>query len=750
MLKLVLKKKAEVILEYYLGRKKLVTVGSGKHNDIVIDDKNISDVHCKIAKENGKYIIKDNNTLFGTKLNNIPVTVDELKIDDEITIGKYNICVRETVNKKPKQKKIGADNIKAEKTVIISDATVSEKLTATRHFLLGIYGKFEGKKYELKLGETFVGREELNPEGRPNNVILSDDMTVSKGHAKFTYAGKYYVLADIGSTGGIAVNGKKIGQFNEVVLSLKDEISIGRNIFRFVEAGNDDYSPPKKQGIFLLTIKTPLVKILIITLLLISFYLICQGVYGIYIINSRPQKINAIQMNYTPEGNTALQVIPEYDISPSPAVADINSDGTNDIVFLNSTDTQGRIAKLYCWDGITGKLLWNPVAAGANLRSSPVVADVNNDSILDIAITTDNSMLIVIDGKTGKFIFRDKLSGISSLSPAVADLNFDNKPDIVLCTEEGILHIIYSVGFPTAERFSLHLESPINSSPVVAKSEKLPPTVVVCSNDSKIFLINGKTREKKVIDLIEKTGKTHLVSANPAVGDFDNDGFAEIVIHSNLPEYVSVIDISELKVNWSYFVEPVAPAGIKHNSPPVIVDIDNDGFKDVVILSANGIVYGLKGKPAVPSGEVLWKTTIGGRIISSAAIVDFDKDNKLDIAFGTEDGRICILKNTGEIIFSQKVTDFPITNSLSVADLDGDGNLNVVYADISNSVGVIKTNIKVFKNRVFWPIPYGRQYIENIRPYTMTGSGVGLFILISTTVLIVRKKKLSKRPKIIK
>jgi pSer/pThr/pTyr-binding forkhead associated (FHA) protein len=40
-------------------------------------------------------------------------------------------------------------------------------------------------------------------------------MTVSKGHAKITLNGSQYVITDVGSTGGVAVNSIKVGQVRD-------------------------------------------------------------------------------------------------------------------------------------------------------------------------------------------------------------------------------------------------------------------------------------------------------------------------------------------------------------------------------------------------------------------------------------------------------------------------------------------------------------------------------------------------------
>ncbi|MDR3274973.1 MAG: FHA domain-containing protein [Endomicrobium sp.] len=57
-------------------------------------------------------------------------------------------------------------------------------LNDNKYYLLGIYGKFTGKKYSVKNTDTFIGREQFSSEGIENDIILADDMPVSKKTCK--------------------------------------------------------------------------------------------------------------------------------------------------------------------------------------------------------------------------------------------------------------------------------------------------------------------------------------------------------------------------------------------------------------------------------------------------------------------------------------------------------------------------------------------------------------------------------------
>lgn len=748
MPKLVLKKRAEVIAEYKLGRKSIINIGSAKGNDIAIADKSISPSHCAVNRKDGAYEIKDKNTVAGTKVNDRPVTETELHYGDVIDIGVFSMVFR------PDSYRDARSARKANDEEHEADAG------AKTYYLLGVYGKFEGKKYEITQGVIHIGRESVNPRGVKNDVVLAGDMTASKGHAKITREGGQTMLMDIGSTGGVAVNGEKVGQLNEVPIVSGDEIAIGRTIFRFVEEGSEDYSMPKRHGIFLLKIRRPISMAVTALVAVFGAVLLYQGLVGITIINSKPGKVEIdIDRKWSPDDNALRSGMEEYDITSTPAVGDINGDGKNEVVYLNSS---GLLA---AWDGKTGRQVWKPVEIFNSGKSSPAIADMNNDGYGDIIVLSDTSMLYIIDGLTGGIIRREMLGGaISELSPAITDLDGNGKPDVVACSEEGMVHFVYNPGYETGmEKYTEFIEGPVYASPVIVSTKKISPLVVVCANNSKVYFFDGRDRNKRTLDLVEKTGKAHLIAAPAGAGDLDGDGTPEIVVQGNVPQYISAIDIRSFNVNWTYFVDPTPPAGLKHTASPVVTDANGDGQGDVIVLSANGKAYALRGKTGYSTGELLWKTDLpeANRVISSPAVYDFEKNGIATIVFGGEDGSVNVLKNSPsrkemEIASTVKASNVPITSSPVIGDINGDGKLEIVYSSILNSMQMLDTGIRTFRHGAFWPVYLGNSarsgellVKETLQPYIFKAlGGAAVFLLLLIVKLMANVKKISKRPRV--
>jgi pilus assembly protein CpaF len=89
--------------------------------------------------------------------------------------------------------------------------------------LVGLDDPVSGQRLKLTR-DTSIGRSRDN-----QLVVLSDSL--SRRHARVIYLDGRFLLQDLGSTNGCAVNGRRVGSAS-VVLGNGDEIQIGKLRFR--------------------------------------------------------------------------------------------------------------------------------------------------------------------------------------------------------------------------------------------------------------------------------------------------------------------------------------------------------------------------------------------------------------------------------------------------------------------------------------------------------------------------------------
>ncbi len=186
--------------------------------------------------------------------------------------------------------------------------------------------------------------------------------------------------------------------------------------------------------------------------------------------------------------------------------------------------------------------------------------------------------------------------------------------------------------------------------------------------------------------------------AAPAVGDLDGDGDAEVVVTSTAGiTYVwhhdgrdffdgdanpATVGVFQVRTGESY-----------QFGAPLLVDVDHDGRREVVVVSRymNGAadrVHAL-GNNAVDAAG--WPFMLGAwsSSICSPAAGDLDGDGVLEIVFVTENDKLYVIDETG-----QAVAPFPLAftansgqagipcPSPALGDLDGDGVLDIVAVKV--------------------------------------------------------------------
>lgn len=120
---------------------------------------------------------------------------------------------------------------------------------------------------------------------------------------------------------------------------------------------------------------------------------------------------------------------------PPPSLADVNADGTHDIIIT------GYGEKIIAINGKDNSILWENVIDGTETVASPAIGQFNNDTIPDVFTVIGeglapvflNFIAVMIDGKTGTVEVQDTLSGWSIITPLAVDYDGDGKDEAIFC-----------------------------------------------------------------------------------------------------------------------------------------------------------------------------------------------------------------------------------------------------------------------------------------------------------------------------
>jgi hypothetical protein len=346
--------------------------------------------------------------------------------------------------------------------------------------------------------------------------------------------------------------------------------------------------------------------------------------------------------------NSSSESVFVYDISEnlvsSPAVGDVNGDGSSEIIVGTVT------GKVHCIDE-NGNLLWK-FETGSTISYSLVLADLDSDNRLEVFASTKSGWLYCIDGDGS---LRWKFYAEPSIAPpAIGDLNFDGIPEVVFGTDVEKIFCLDNTG-----QYLWHTEYDgyfgrslpiISDIDINGKTEILFSRSEVCRNPATIafdgltgkalweapttlhgygpFAVTDIDQDKELDILVTDKATTVYcftpkgkrkwtcqlqgrgIFYPPAVADLDGDGELEIITGKRFhgDDFHDVLSILDIKGNVLQQL-PLKGGG---NSCPTIGDLDKDGKLELYMVTQTPAqLIQFEVENADKSGEVRWATWQG-------------------------------------------------------------------------------------------------------------------------------------------
>jgi len=248
----------------------------------------------------------------------------------------------------------------------------------------------------------------------------------------------------------------------------------------------------------------------------------------------------------------------DSNIYAAPTIADLQNDSNLEVIF---TTTGGSV---YCLNNL-GDLMWSYTISGHSFYTSPVVFDIDKDGSLEILLSPHHGEYIYCLYNNGTLKWQGYVSDGGGKRLGVADLEGDGSYEIIT-VQEGLLICFNHTGGLMYNR-------------TVPPDTLHPPVFADLYNNGtlEVLIFRG-------IDTLScYSSNLYLIWSvycpaylyKYAISDIDDNGFIDIIYGRS--DYIVCLDYTGAE-QWSF---PLEGTNAEPHYP-VISDIDNDNFADII------------------------------------------------------------------------------------------------------------------------------------------------------------------------
>ncbi len=336
-----------------------------------------------------------------------------------------------------------------------------------------------------------------------------------------------------------------------------------------------------------------------------------------------------------------------HNIASSPAAADLDFDGTPEIIAASWNDSTVAVWKS------NGDLMpgW-PRKGAAPFWSVPSVGDIDGDGALEIVVGSNSSRLYawnadgseVLDGDTNPAtngVYFVPIGTVIS-SPAIADIDRDNQREIIFGTSAGRVYVLRN-GAPLPGWSNVMAGGLMSSSPAVG--DIIPggglEIAMACSNDSVYVLTStggispGWPRH---LELTPGNGRVNSPALAPLRKHLGDPSLC-VVICGNDGKLTAIGPAGNTLPGWG-----AVQLGAGTEASPAVADLDGDGSLEVLIGAEDRRLYAFHFDGTAVSG---FPIETGAEVRGTPAIWDLDKDGASDIIVAGWDRQIHVWRYPG-------------------------------------------------------------------------------------------------------
>ena len=366
---------------------------------------------------------------------------------------------------------------------------------------------------------------------------------------------------------------------------------------------------------------------------------------------------------------------PNIGTHSSPRAVDLNQDGIKDLVIgCSKKEFQESDSGIFAIDGATGKILWK-VPARDQMFGSAGFLDINRDGVPDVIIGGRAAELKALNGKNGKVLWAFFPKG-NSMEPRkkgwfnfynpqiIPDQNNDGLEDILVTNGGDILAPPYDPQRPTGTILVIN-----GSNGKILAQAKVPD-----GKETYMSLVISKmSKEDKDFTIIFGTGG-ETIGGN--------------LFRTTLKDVMKQ-DISGATVLYSSKAKGFI-------APPVLCDLNMDGYLDIADNAVEGKTIAIDGK----TNKVLWENGLENtEVYGSLGVGYFNSDSIPDLFTTYTKGQWPELNESQQIMLNGKTGEVEFLDSLGILQ-----TTSPVVADFNNDGyddGLMEINFTVVEKQIF-------------------------------------------------
>jgi hypothetical protein len=384
---------------------------------------------------------------------------------------------------------------------------------------------------------------------------------------------------------------------------------------------------------------------------------------------------------------------------------DIDGDGDIDIAVIHENGNDRRIKWYKNTNNVFANFLTltllpssNGATSGDNRRM--ILDDVNNDGLLDVVM--HNSFLNKISwfinlGITGFGTEQTiSLAVTNPRSIATGDFNNDAKLDVVAvgATNNDVIWFNNTTGLGTTFVANQLSQFVIFPSKIVVgdlNGDGTKDVLVTSTNDNKLSWypntsgLGDFSQPQKIIT------STLSNAQNGLIADLNNDGKNDVVALSNLYEAADIKKIVQYlnSDSGNFAAEQVIYSSLIYIGKMETIDVDNDGDLDLVCSFDSGDIKVFKNNGNATYAAPTSFADSAGYFVPT----DVDNDGDLDLIVSTTTSFFWLENTNGLGNYSVKhpvAMNLALPRKFVVGDINNDGLKEVIYAN--NNLGRITIN----------------------------------------------------------